>query len=260
MSELLTTKQLTEILQVDRTTIYRMADQGRIPGIKVGNQWRFPRNQIEAWLQSHGFAFGQALAETPSNGDFAMADDLALELFLPLECIQLTLDGFAKLLGVMSLITDLQGHAVSRPSNPCGYFLAAEQSPNAHKRCMQHWAKLAQVPSLMPRFQPSHLGLLCARGFIRAGNEIKGMLILGGIAPELWPPDAQEVQTIAEDLGMEPSMIAQHVHEVHHLTLEQQQATLPYVQRIADIVSYIATDRLKNKQRLQKIIEIAQQE
>lgn len=43
ISELLTTKELQDVLHVDRTTIYRMAESGRIPAVKVGNQWRFPR-------------------------------------------------------------------------------------------------------------------------------------------------------------------------------------------------------------------------
>ena len=51
MSEFLTTRQLQDILRVDRTTIYRMADDGRIPAVKIGSQWRFPRQSIEGWLK-----------------------------------------------------------------------------------------------------------------------------------------------------------------------------------------------------------------
>ena len=41
-SEFLTTRQLQEILHVDRTTIYRMADDGRVPAVKVGSQSAIP--------------------------------------------------------------------------------------------------------------------------------------------------------------------------------------------------------------------------
>ena len=47
MTDLLTTKELQAILHVDRTTIYRMAESGRLPAVKVGGQWRFPRQQID---------------------------------------------------------------------------------------------------------------------------------------------------------------------------------------------------------------------
>ena len=49
--DLLTTRQLQELLQVDRVTIYRMLSDGRLTGFKVGGQWRFSRHEIEKWLQ-----------------------------------------------------------------------------------------------------------------------------------------------------------------------------------------------------------------
>ena len=29
----------------------RKAERGEIPGIKVGNRWRFPQDQIERWVR-----------------------------------------------------------------------------------------------------------------------------------------------------------------------------------------------------------------
>jgi excisionase family DNA binding protein len=52
VEDLLTTKQLQELLQVDRITIYRMLNDGRLRGFKVGGQWRFSRQEIETWLQA----------------------------------------------------------------------------------------------------------------------------------------------------------------------------------------------------------------
>ncbi len=42
MTEMLTAKDVQELLQVDRSTVYRMAETGKLPCIKVGKQWRFP--------------------------------------------------------------------------------------------------------------------------------------------------------------------------------------------------------------------------
>ena len=93
MADLLTTRQLQEILRVDRTTIYRMAESGRLPAVKVGNQWRFPRDQIETWLQRQS-AVSAPIAEfqPAGNGD-------GFQLF-PLDCVQLIQDSFADALGV----------------------------------------------------------------------------------------------------------------------------------------------------------------
>ena len=54
MTEMLTSKEMQNILQVDRSTIYRMAESGRLPAIKVGKQWRFPKTQVDSWLSTQG--------------------------------------------------------------------------------------------------------------------------------------------------------------------------------------------------------------
>ncbi len=257
MAELLTTKQLQEILQVDRTTIYRMAEAGRIPAIKVGNQWRFPRHQIEAWLWQQN---PQATLATPTpviqNEDAPDLPTHSLQRIFPLECVQLIQDTYADLLDVMMVIADLQGNMITRPSNEAGLFTATEASPNAHQRCLEHWVSMAGDPRLQPGFQRSHLGLLCARGLIRVGNEIKAMLVVGGIAPDDWPPSEEEIQEIADFLQIEPEIIRDHVDEVHRADRNRMNEILPYVQRIADVFSFIATDRNKLLQRLDKIAEL----
>lgn len=47
---LLTTEQVARYLKVDKFTVYRLVTQKKIPAFKVGNQWRFKRKMIEAWL------------------------------------------------------------------------------------------------------------------------------------------------------------------------------------------------------------------
>ena len=48
---LLTVDEIADYLQVGRYTIYRLLAQKKIPAFKVGNQWRFQRKMIEAWLR-----------------------------------------------------------------------------------------------------------------------------------------------------------------------------------------------------------------
>jgi len=254
--ELLTTKQLQEILKVDRTTIYRMADSGRIPAIKVGNQWRFPREQIEVWLWKQSAASQAREAGPGESAHKPKVSNEARRVF-PLECVQMIQDTYADLLGVMMIVTDMTGKPITQPSNACGLFTAAESSPRAHQRCLEHWVAMAGDPRLQPSFERSHLGLLCARGLIRVGVEIKGMLIVGGIAPDEWPPSPEEIAEIADFLEVDPSLITDHVDEVFRLPSERQQELLPFVQRIADIFSFIATERNALIHRFDQIAELA---
>ncbi len=249
MTELLTTKQLQSILHVDRTTIYRMAESGRLPAVKVGGQWRFPRQQVDAWL---GQRTDAAQLAQPLQVDILAAAEL-----FPLDCVQLVQDGFADALGVMIVATDLDGQPITQPSNPCGLYTAAESSPLARQRCLELWARIASEPAMAPRFVESHLGLLCARGLIRIGSELKAMLVVGGIAPSEWPPTEAQVARIAADLTLSPDLLQQHIDQVHRIDAQGQARILPFVQRIADIFAYIAQERLDLAGRLQRIAEIS---
>jgi len=47
---LLSADQVARYLKVDKFTVYRLVSQKKIPAFKVGNQWRFNRKLIDAWL------------------------------------------------------------------------------------------------------------------------------------------------------------------------------------------------------------------
>ena len=50
---LLTTEQVARYLKVDKFTVYRLVMQKKIPAFKVGNQWRFKKELIDAWLMKN---------------------------------------------------------------------------------------------------------------------------------------------------------------------------------------------------------------
>ena len=47
----LTIDELADYLKMGRTKLYRMAQEGVIPASKVGNQWRFDREEIDEWMK-----------------------------------------------------------------------------------------------------------------------------------------------------------------------------------------------------------------
>lgn len=50
---LLNVREVSEWLQVKRSTIYLWAEQGMIPHLKLGRLLRFDADEIKAWLQAH---------------------------------------------------------------------------------------------------------------------------------------------------------------------------------------------------------------
>jgi excisionase family DNA binding protein len=48
--EVLTVKELCDLLRVHQATVYKLVRQGKIPSFRVGNDWRFRRDLVERWM------------------------------------------------------------------------------------------------------------------------------------------------------------------------------------------------------------------
>ena len=48
--ELLNVEEVAKILQLHAMTVYRLVEEGKLPGFKVGGRWRFHRNALEDWM------------------------------------------------------------------------------------------------------------------------------------------------------------------------------------------------------------------
>lgn len=51
--EVMSVRELADYLRISVHTVYRLAEQGKLPGRKVGKHWRFHRDVIVAWLATH---------------------------------------------------------------------------------------------------------------------------------------------------------------------------------------------------------------
>jgi len=48
--ELMTTREVAAYLRLAPATVYKLAQAGKIPAVKVGGQWRFSRQSLDEWL------------------------------------------------------------------------------------------------------------------------------------------------------------------------------------------------------------------
>ena len=238
------------MLHIDRSTVYRMAEDGRLPAIKVGRQWRFPADRIGALLHPDGLA-GET-DETPAAdaADAYSADVVVLpspsgssgqsqrpgepqpsghpvppgrsessvwpgpmghlassghplpsghhpessghpvpsepspvdDAFVRAAEAVLAVAG--DLLGVMMVVTDMNGRPLTPVANPCDWFADRAEDPEVVSACSAEWQSMADDPDFAPRFRTGVLGFQCARAFIRSGRSLIGMVLAGGIAPE----------------------------------------------------------------------------
>ncbi len=154
---LLTARHVQEILGVDKSTVYRMASDGRLPAVKVGRQWRFPADRIEDIITAPPKASSQEL--------------------------QTVIDLAAVALGVMMVVTDMEGNPLSTVSNPPPWLEARADQPEVIAACIDEWRDMAADPDLQPIFLTGRFGFQCARAFLRSGNELIGTVLTGGISP-----------------------------------------------------------------------------
>jgi len=226
----LTARDVQDLIRVDRSTIYRMAESGRLPAIKVGRQWRFPADAVQAWLE----ASGNGTSDEGSR---------------PVSAAQEVSDLFADLYGVMVIVTDIAGNPITDVSNPCGYFSAVSGEAAALDRCVAEWNALGGQYDFEPRLRPSHLGFLCTRAFIRIGNELSGMVISGGIAPDEWPPSPERMEEIAGESRVPLPIIEQSIGDVHRIRSEDQERFLAAIPVLARHLSNIATEQRQTSPR-----------
>lgn len=201
---LLTALEVQELLHIDRSTVYRMAEDGRLPAIRVGRSWRFPTDRIEALLDA-GHADGTTAGPTasapgadgpvpplpvgpPSIGepdpeqnsvDVAGSPDPHLNTDAASAVVEVAAD----LLGVMMVVTDMHGRPVTDVANPSTWYAAHADAPEVLDSCVAEWRDLADQPDLTPRFHDGALGFQCARAFIRHGSVLVGMVLAGGVSP-----------------------------------------------------------------------------
>ena len=260
MTTFLTTRQVQDLINVDRSTVYRMAEDGRLPGVKVGRQWRFPADQIAALLgmptvdDAGANPAADELATAPLTPPGGAAD--LHRLLLP-DAAQSIADLLGDLFGVMAVVTDIDGKPLTSVAHPCGFYDAIARQPGAAAACLEGWRGLAASPDVHPRFVPSHLGFLCARAFIRVGNELVGMVIVGGVTPKTWPPPVERLEAIAEEFAMAPEPLIAKADETWDLSETDQAWVLSLLPRVADLISQLASARSQLLTKLDAIATLA---
>jgi excisionase family DNA binding protein len=62
---LMTIKQLAGYLNLNERTVLRLVSDGALPGVKVGNQWRFRKAMIDTWLDDQMLGVTPRLVDEP---------------------------------------------------------------------------------------------------------------------------------------------------------------------------------------------------
>jgi excisionase family DNA binding protein len=245
MDTLLSVRQLQELFNFDRTTIYRMIKDGRINGIKVGHQWRFSSNEVNNILNG---------ARNIRNRDVSVSRDI-----LPLHCMQPVQDVFAEIAEVGSVTADNEGVPLTKISNNCDFCKLILGSDEGRQACIASWRKLANQNNLIPEFTSCHAGLQYARACIEVDGELIAILVAGQFY--LDDPDPLEQETrlsaLAQKYNIDKNLLAQAAERISILDSRKTSKIRVWLEQVAHTFKQIGTERSDLMHRLGQIAEMS---
>jgi len=241
MEDLLTTKQLQDYLKVDRTTIYRMLRDGRLAGIRVGNQWRFAREALAA-LMSGGVSIDHTSVSQMNTP-------------LPLTCIQPIQDVFADIAQVGSLTTAPDGTPLTTMSNPCSFCSLILASESGRMACIESWRKLAAQSETRPHFVECHAGLHYARARIEIDGKLEAMAIAGqfhAVRPDEKVQNAH-LQKLGVLHGLDIGTLQESAKEIPVIDERMESQIGKWLEKIAHTFEHFGRERSDLMGRLRRI-------
>jgi len=252
MDTLLTTRQLQDLLQVNRITIYRMLNDGRLQGFKVGGQWRFSRQTIEGWLRDQRAGLEIETPPPVEGGATSSAQTL------PLSCIQAIQDIFAEALGVAAITTAVDGTPLTAISNSCEFCNLILDTEAGKQRCMTSWRVAAGRPGATPQLVTCHAGLRYVWGRI----EVQGNFVAATYAGQFLqkPPDgggwSDRIAELSAAVSLGGQDLCACLERIPVLNEVRQEQIPRLLQRVTATFSEIGEERLNLLVRLQRIAEI----
>mgnify|MGYP003979795683 CR=1 FL=1 len=48
----MTVDEVSEYLRLAQSTVYKLVNEGKIPGVKIGGSWRISRRVLDEWLKA----------------------------------------------------------------------------------------------------------------------------------------------------------------------------------------------------------------
>jgi len=250
MDKLLTTKQVQDLLKVDRTTIYRMLNDGRLNGIKVGQQWRFPSEEVEDLLSGTS----NSGSSKSQNGNCQTSSDV-----LPVHCIQAIQDVFAELAEVGSVTTKTDGEPITELSNCNPYCQLIQNTESGRAACIESWKKIAQEEYTDSEFPTCHAGLRYTRAPIEIDNTEFAQLIAGQFLTH--SDDSKTVQSNISELADKHHIDKSDLEAAHKTILQLDEHIKSHLsrwlERVAHTFEEVGSERSDLLGRLKQIASMS---
>jgi excisionase family DNA binding protein len=246
MNTLLTTKQVQELLKVDRITIYRMLNDGRLKGVKIGKEWRFQRAEIEQMVGS---------AEAADVG--ASAEAVLTEF--PAGCVEKVEELFGSMLGIAVTTAALDGEPLNAIVNPNPYCQCILSSEAGRRECRAAWGRPAAGEGERAFRHACHAGLNFYRYPIDLNGRPAAWIIAGQFRVASADPrsDKEMLDRISARYRIERRPLAEALDSVPLLSPERQLQVEAWSPRLARTIQSILQEQRKFTERLQQIANLS---
>lgn len=74
VDEVMTIKEVSAYLRLGRSTVYKLVNEGKVPGRKVGGTWRFSKRRLDEWLQERSDTSPASLFQLNQRQEFSKDD------------------------------------------------------------------------------------------------------------------------------------------------------------------------------------------
>lgn len=246
MNELLTSRQVQEILKVDRITVYRMLQDGRLKGVKIGQQWRFPQSEVERLISGGGEE--TEMAATGGDAGF------------PTHCVQTIQDLFSEVSQIPAQVIDMDGQPLTQPSNPCAFCQKLLGSQAGAEACRASWRSFAAASRSGSQYFTCHAGLQYVGAPIVDKNGQAGLFLVGQFYWQVPDPreENERIRRLAQATGVPATALHVTAANIQVIPPEQHSKVESWPFTAARAVNSILRERVSFIERLQQIANLTQ--
>lgn len=246
MDEFLTARQVQELLKVDRITVYRMLNDGRLHGNKIGQQWRFPREDVEDLL--NGLKLGDDSGKYMDEGG------------LPVHCFQTIQDLFATVSQLSAILVNMQGDPITEMSHPCEFCHLVSSRTSTGANCQASYHEFVRQAESGKKHFTCHSGLNYTGACVTLEYEPVGLFLVGGFRLQettmLDDKTAYKKLNGVEDIPIQAIQAAYAA--IPSLTVEQEKMIDTWTTAAARAFESILQERSAFTRRLKKIADLTQ--
>jgi excisionase family DNA binding protein len=244
MNDYLTTHEVEDLLSVDRVTIYRMLQDNRLKGNKIGSQWRFLRSDVERFLRGEPET---GIIQTDSNAH------------LPIMCLQAIQNVFSAMSNLGSMLLNMQGELVTQISGPNPICHLILKSTAGWDACLESWHGLVKHSQDGMEHFTCHAGLNYLGAPVMNGPVQKALFWVG---PLYWQhPDSNEetqrIQRLSETYHLSEQDLMEDAHAVPVILSGQREQLEDWLAVVIRAMETAIQERSGFIERLEQIASLS---